>query len=136
MAAAPGGYSYVKPLAVHSVARIDTLLQDQRERPKPDCARQQAARCLHHRGGQCQPFISIADLSADASRHQVQNPIDLPQIVVVGSQSSGKSSVLENIVGRDLCVQILEKGYAGPLTTIIVFHEAQALSRDDLSSCN
>ncbi|KAL2887860.1 Vacuolar protein sorting-associated protein 1 [Ceratocystis lukuohia] len=31
----------------------------------------------------------------------VNNPIDLPQISVVGSQSSGKSSVLENIVGRD-----------------------------------
>ncbi|ORZ14869.1 Dynamin central region-domain-containing protein [Lobosporangium transversale] len=31
----------------------------------------------------------------------VHNPVDLPQIVVVGSQSSGKSSVLENIVGRD-----------------------------------
>lgn len=31
----------------------------------------------------------------------VQNLIDLPQITVVGSQSSGKSSVLENIVGRD-----------------------------------
>ncbi|CAR26085.1 ZYRO0B01496p [Zygosaccharomyces rouxii] len=30
-----------------------------------------------------------------------QSPIDLPQIMVVGSQSSGKSSVLENIVGRD-----------------------------------
>lgn len=29
------------------------------------------------------------------------SPVDLPQITVVGSQLSGKSSVLENIVGRD-----------------------------------
>ncbi|KAI9302153.1 Dynamin central region-domain-containing protein [Cunninghamella echinulata] len=32
----------------------------------------------------------------------VHNPVDLPQIVVIGSQSSGKSSVLENIVGQSI----------------------------------
>eukprot|EP01088_Endostelium_zonatum_P000165 TRINITY_DN1027_c0_g1_i1.p1 TRINITY_DN1027_c0_g1~~TRINITY_DN1027_c0_g1_i1.p1 ORF type:complete len:743 (-),score=219.96 TRINITY_DN1027_c0_g1_i1:58-2238(-) len=40
-----------------------------------------------------QDVLTTVGGSADA--------IDLPQIVVVGSQSSGKSSVLENIVGKD-----------------------------------
>ncbi|KDE03925.1 vacuolar protein sorting-associated protein 1 [Microbotryum lychnidis-dioicae p1A1 Lamole] len=38
---------------------------------------------------------------AFASAGLTSNPVDLPQIAVIGSQSSGKSSVLENIVGRD-----------------------------------
>lgn len=36
------------------------------------------------------------------------NPLDLPQIVVIGSQSSGKSSVLENVVGKDFLPRYLK----------------------------
>jgi len=47
-------------------------------------------------------LIKVINKLQDAfSAVNVSNPIDLPQIVVIGSQSSGKSSVLENIVGRD-----------------------------------
>eukprot|EP00842_Homolaphlyctis_polyrhiza_P005172 jgi/Hompol1/5656/HPOL_004634-RA len=50
-------------------------------------------------------IVAIEDNLAalqDAFAHiDMSNPIDLPQIAVVGSQSSGKSSVLENIVGQD-----------------------------------
>ena len=37
----------------------------------------------------------LAKVQAMAS--QLQEPLDLPQIVVLGSQSSGKSSVLESL---------------------------------------
>ena len=45
--------------------------------------------------------MSLTNVLLDTQQVGIQNPIDLPQITVLGSQSSGKSSVLENIVGRD-----------------------------------
>ena len=53
-------------------------------------------------GYRAEPPGAWRGVTLTAFGKQVQNPIDLPQIAVVGSQSSGKSSVLENIVGRDL----------------------------------
>jgi GTPase SAR1 family protein len=46
-------------------------------------------------------LIPIVNKLQDVFSAIGHSPINLPQIVVVGSQSSGKSSVLENIVGRD-----------------------------------
>ncbi|KAJ3260321.1 vacuolar protein sorting-associated protein 1 [Boothiomyces macroporosus] len=66
--------------------------------------------------------LLVNQLQEAFSNVGVANPIDLPQITVVGSQSSGKSSVLENIVGKDflprgsgivtrrpLCLQLVNK---------------------------
>lgn len=80
--------------------------------------------------------MGASDAPTDALPSQVQNPIDLPQIVVVGSQSSGKSSVLENIVGRDLYISSTAVFDPAFLTTLTVFHEDQALSLDDHLSCS
>lgn len=50
--------------------------------------------------------------------------IDLPQITVIGSQSSGKSSVLENIVGRDFLPR-------GSKSSFLPFRLGQAIMRAD-----
>lgn len=46
-------------------------------------------------------LIAIVNKLQDTFNHIGGDALDLPQIAVVGSQSSGKSSVLETIVGRD-----------------------------------
>ena len=49
-------------------------------------------------------LITVVNKLQDAfSSLGVPLSLDLPQIAVVGSQSSGKSSVLENFVGRYSC---------------------------------
>ncbi|KAH9857611.1 Dynamin central region-domain-containing protein [Lenzites betulinus] len=52
------------------------------------------------------------------------NQIDLPQICVLGSQSSGKSSVLENIVGRDFLPRGTGIVTRRPLVLQLIFRKA------------
>ncbi|KHN95736.1 vacuolar sorting protein 1 [Metarhizium album ARSEF 1941] len=68
----------------------------------------------------------------------VNNPIDLPQIVVVGSQSSGKSSVLENIVGRDFLPRGSGIVTRRPLVLQLINRPAQTngVKRDEVSTAN
>ncbi|GAA5833624.1 hypothetical protein JCM5353_006595 [Sporobolomyces roseus] len=59
--------------------------------------------------------------------------VDLPQIVVVGSQSAGKSSVLETIVGRDFLPRGSGIVTRRPLVLQLV-HTPPPLSQDSSSS--
>ncbi|KZZ96607.1 vacuolar sorting protein 1 [Moelleriella libera RCEF 2490] len=68
----------------------------------------------------------------------VNNPIDLPQIVVVGSQSSGKSSVLENIVGRDFLPRGSGIVTRRPLVLQLINRPAQSngVTAEEVSTAN
>lgn len=68
----------------------------------------------------------------------VNNPIDLPQIVVVGSQSSGKSSVLENIVSRDFLPRGSGIVTRRPLVLQLINRPAQPndVKQNDVSTAN
>ncbi|KAG0375664.1 MAG: Dynamin central region-domain-containing protein [Linnemannia gamsii] len=61
----------------------------------------------------------------------VHNPVDLPQIVVIGSQSSGKSSVLENIVGRDFLPRGSGIVTRRPLVLQLINRPAASSTTDD-----
>ncbi|KAJ2583991.1 vacuolar protein sorting-associated protein 1 [Coemansia sp. RSA 1836] len=61
----------------------------------------------------------------------VHNPVDLPQIVVIGSQSSGKSSVLENIVGRDFLPRGTGIVTRRPLVLQLINRPAQSAPKEN-----
>ncbi|XP_053153356.1 dynamin-3-like isoform X5 [Hemicordylus capensis] len=52
-------------------------------------------------------------------------PLDLPQIAVVGAQSAGKSSVLENLVGRDFLPRGSGIVTRRPLILQLIFSETE-----------
>lgn len=64
------------------------------------------------------------------------SPVDLPQITVVGSQSSGKSSVLENIVGRDFLPRGTGIVTRRPLVLQLINKRSSKPSNNDLISIN
>ena len=56
----------------------------------------------HTLGDGLVPLINkLQDIFSQAGVDALGGELELPQIAVVGSQSSGKSSVLEALVGRD-----------------------------------
>lgn len=68
----------------------------------------------------------LQDVFATLGRREDQ--IQLPQIVVVGSQSAGKSSVLENLVGRDF----LPRGTGIVTRRPLILHLAHVPADDEI----
>ncbi|KAL3724011.1 hypothetical protein ACJRO7_036089 [Eucalyptus globulus] len=67
--------------------------------PSPAAAAAAAAAAASPLGNSVIPIVNkLQDIFAQLGS---QSTIELPQVAVVGSQSSGKSSVLESLVGRD-----------------------------------
>eukprot|EP00501_MAST-03F_sp_TOSAG23-6_P000972 GSMAST32.ASY1.ANO1.1008.1 assembled CDS len=52
-------------------------------------------------GSDMQSLVVLVNELQDAFTEIGSSPMSLPQIAVIGSQSAGKSSVLENVVGKD-----------------------------------
>jgi len=65
----------------------------------------------------------------------IDDPLDLPQIVVVGSQSSGKSSVLEALVGRDFLPRGAGIVTRRPLILQLIHRRVPKGSSDVVRSC-
>ena len=73
-------------------------------------------------------LIPIINKLQDVFHTIGSDSIELPQIIVIGSQSSGKSSVLESIVGRDF----LPRGY-GICTRRPLILQLQYVDKEDMS---
>lgn len=66
-------------------------------------------------------YIYILYIFQDAfSQLGTSLSFDLPQIAVVGGQSAGKSSVLENFVGRYTIIRFLKKFFIGIFCHVVV----------------
>ncbi|TIB18422.1 hypothetical protein E3P92_00635 [Wallemia ichthyophaga] len=82
-------------------------------------------------------IIGIVNKLQDAFTNVgIPNPIDLPQITVIGSQSSGKSSVLENIVGRDFLPRGTGIVTRRPLILQLIHRPATAKKEDSEERSN
>ena len=75
-------------------------LVGQKRYPVTACVREKKTRVIGTEGNM-EKLIPVINKLQDVFNTVGRESIQLPQIAVVGTQSTGKSSVLENLVGRD-----------------------------------